>query len=63
MAVKDKKYQLGTAENKAFLDAARDNLLNFGTKFPGSPTAAPTGWATTAPHGRTAIAPLGSPAA
>lgn len=34
MAVKDKKYQLGTAENKAFLDAARDNLLNFGTKFP-----------------------------
>ena len=58
MAVKDKKYQLGTAENKAFLDAARDNLLNFGTKF-----AAPTGWATTAPHGRTAIAPLGSPAA
>ena len=34
MAVEDKKYQLGTAENKAFLDAARDNLLNFGTKFP-----------------------------
>ena len=33
MAVKDKKYQLGTAENKAFLDAARDNLLNFGTKL------------------------------
>ncbi len=33
MAVKDKKYQLGTAENKAFLDTARDNLLNFGTKF------------------------------
>lgn len=62
MAVKDKKYQLGTAENKAFLDAARDNLLNFGTKFP-APDGRSYCWATTAPHGRTAIAPLGSPAA
>ena len=34
MAVDDAKYQLGTPENKAFLDAARDNLLNFGTRFP-----------------------------
>ena len=32
MAVEDKKYQLGTAENKAFLDASRDNLLNLDRK-------------------------------
>ena len=61
MAVEDKKYQLGTAENKAFLDASRDNLLNFGTEVPG-PDAAPTGWAMTVPRGRTAIALRGSPA-
>ena len=34
MSINNPKYQLGTAENKAFLDAARDNLLNFGTRFP-----------------------------
>ncbi|NMN02401.1 AGE family epimerase/isomerase [Bifidobacterium panos] len=34
MSIDNPKYQLGSAENKAFLDAARDNLLNFGTHFP-----------------------------
>lgn len=30
----DPKYQIGTAENRAFLQGARDNLLAFGHRFP-----------------------------
>ena len=28
------KYQLGTEENQAFMKKIRDDLLNFGHKFP-----------------------------
>ena len=34
MAVTEKKYQLGTAENQEFLQGVRDGLLSFGHKFP-----------------------------
>ena len=34
MAVTEKKYQLGTAENKEFLQGVRDGLLSFGHQFP-----------------------------
>lgn len=34
MTATDPKYQYGTAENAAFLDAARDNLIEFGRQFP-----------------------------
>ena len=34
MAVTEKKYQLGTAENKEFLQDVRDGLLSFGHQFP-----------------------------
>ncbi len=30
----DRKYQIGTSENKAFLQSARENLLAFGHDFP-----------------------------
>ena len=30
----NKKYQIDTAENKAFLKEMRDGLLSFGHKFP-----------------------------
>ncbi|KFI61999.1 AGE family epimerase/isomerase [Bifidobacterium cuniculi] len=30
----DAKYQLGTDDNRAFLDAARDDLIEFGRRFP-----------------------------
>jgi len=34
MAVTEKKYQLGTAENQEFLQDVRDGLLSFGHQFP-----------------------------
>ena len=34
MAVTEKKYQLGTAENQEFLQGVRDGLLSFGNQFP-----------------------------
>ena len=34
MAVTEKKYQLGTAENQKFLQDVRDGLLSFGHQFP-----------------------------
>ena len=34
MAVTEKKYQLGTAENQEFLQDVRDGLLSFGNQFP-----------------------------
>lgn len=34
MATHEAKYQLGTEENAAFLNAARDNLIEFGRNFP-----------------------------
>ena len=34
MAVTEKKYQLGTAENQEFLQKIRDELLSFGHQFP-----------------------------
>lgn len=34
MAVTEKKYQLGTAENQEFLQGVRDGLLSFGHQFP-----------------------------
>ena len=30
----NKKYQIGTEENKAFLEEVRNSLLSFGHKFP-----------------------------
>ncbi len=30
----DPKYQIGTSENKRFLDLSRDNLIAFGRRFP-----------------------------
>ena len=34
MAVAEKKYQLGTAENQEFLEGVREGLLEFGHRFP-----------------------------
>ena len=34
MAVTEKKYQLGTAENQEFLQDVRDGLLSFGHQVP-----------------------------
>lgn len=34
MANTDPKYQIGTPENKKFLDISRDNLIAFGRRFP-----------------------------
>ena len=34
MATTDPKYQIGTPENKKFLDISRDNLIAFGRHFP-----------------------------
>ena len=34
MAVTEKKYQLGTAENQEFLEGVREGLLEFGHRFP-----------------------------
>ena len=61
MANTDPKYQIGTPENKKFLDISRDNLIAFGRRFPAVDGS--SYWATTAPRGRTATAPPGSPAA
>ena len=34
MAVTEKKYQLGTAENQEFLQGITEGLLKFGHQFP-----------------------------
>lgn len=62
MANTDPKYQIGTPENKKFLDISRDNLIAFGRHFPAVDGS--SYWlGDDGPRGRTVTAPPGSPAA
>lgn len=54
------KYEISTKENREFLKASCEELLNFGHRFP-SPNGGSYYLGTTEHHGRTEIGKPGSP--